>query len=85
VVAHPICEAVVPQGGGPIFIIFCIHIYDNVNRFLRPIFQFMAPLPSICLFMIFLFTFYANDLLIYALSRLLNPACIGFLPFKPYV
>jgi hypothetical protein len=27
-------------------------------------FQFMALLPSICLFMIFLFKFYANDLLI---------------------
>jgi ABC-type nitrate/sulfonate/bicarbonate transport system permease component len=64
VVAHPRCEAAVPQGGCPIFMLFCIHIYANVNRFLRPIFQFMAPLPSIYLFMIFLFTFYANDLLI---------------------
>jgi ABC-type nitrate/sulfonate/bicarbonate transport system permease component len=44
--------------------LFCIHIYANVNGFLRPIFQFMDPLPSICLFMIFLLIFYANDLLI---------------------
>jgi hypothetical protein len=64
VVAHPRCEATVPQGGSPIFMLFCIHIYANVNEFLRPIFQFMAPLSSICLFMIFLFTFYANGLLI---------------------
>jgi ABC-type nitrate/sulfonate/bicarbonate transport system permease component len=64
VVAHPRCEAAVLPGGGPIIMLFCIHIYANVNRFLRPIFQFMAPLPSICLFMIFLFTFYANGLLI---------------------
>jgi hypothetical protein len=45
----------------------------------------MAPLPSICLFMIFLFTFYANDLLILCIISLLNPVCIGFLPFIPYV
>jgi ABC-type nitrate/sulfonate/bicarbonate transport system permease component len=64
VVAHPRCEAAVPLDGGPIFMLFCIYIYANVNRFLRPIFQFMAPLPSICLFIIFLFTFYANDSLI---------------------
>jgi ABC-type nitrate/sulfonate/bicarbonate transport system permease component len=62
--AHPKCEAVVPQGGVPICMLFCIHIYANVNRFLQPIFQFMAPLSSICLFMIFLFIFDANDLLI---------------------
>jgi ABC-type nitrate/sulfonate/bicarbonate transport system permease component len=63
-VAHPRCEAPVPQGGDPIFMLFCVDIYANVNRVLRPIFQFMAPLPSICVFMIFLFIFYANDLLI---------------------
>jgi hypothetical protein len=63
-VAHPRCEASVPQGGDPIFLLFCIHIYANVNRVLRPIFQFMALLPSICAFMIFLFIFYTNDLLI---------------------
>jgi hypothetical protein len=64
VVVHPRCEVAVSQGGGPIFMLFCIYIYANVNRFLRPIFQFVAPLPSICLFMIFLLTFYVNDLLI---------------------
>lgn len=84
-VAHPRCEASVPQAGDPIFMLFCIHIYTNVNRILRPIFQFMAPLQSISLFMIFLFIFYANDLLFYALTRSLNLVCIGFLPFMPYV
>jgi hypothetical protein len=64
VVAHPRCEAPVPQGGDPIFMLFCIHIYVNVNRVLQPIFQFMASIPSIYLFMIFLFIFYANGLLI---------------------
>jgi hypothetical protein len=64
VVAHPRCEVAVSQRGGPIFMLFCIHIYVNVNRFLRPIFQFMAPLPYICLFIILLFTFFANNLLI---------------------
>jgi hypothetical protein len=29
---------------GPIFMIFCIHIYVKLNRFLRHIFQLMAPL-----------------------------------------
>jgi hypothetical protein len=50
--------------GDPIFMLFCIHIYVNVNRVLRPIFYFMASLPSIYLIMIFLFIVYANDLLI---------------------
>jgi hypothetical protein len=30
-----------------VFMIFCLHIYFNINRFLRYIFQFMTLLPSI--------------------------------------
>jgi hypothetical protein len=33
-VAHPRCEALVPQDDDPIFMLFCIHIYANVNRIL---------------------------------------------------
>jgi hypothetical protein len=35
--------------------------------------------------MIFLFTFYANDLLILFITLLLNLVCIGFIPFTAYV
>jgi hypothetical protein len=38
----------------------CIHIHSNINRFLQHRFQFMALVSIYCLFMIFLFTFYAN-------------------------
>jgi hypothetical protein len=54
VVAHPRCEAAVPWGSGPVFMLFCIHIYANVNRFLGHIFQFKALLPSIRLYDIFI-------------------------------
>jgi hypothetical protein len=48
-VPEVLAAAMAPLGASdnPIFMLLCIHIYVNVNRFLRHIFQFMAPLPSI--------------------------------------
>jgi hypothetical protein len=50
-------------GGDPILCYF-VYIFMSMSIGFYDIFQFMAPLPSIYVFMIFLFAFYANDLLI---------------------
>jgi hypothetical protein len=60
--ADPRGKTTTPLGvsDGHVFMLLCVHIFVNVNRFLRHTFQLMA-LPSIyCMFMILLFTFYAN-------------------------
>jgi hypothetical protein len=44
-VAHPRCEALVPQDGDPIFMLFCIHIYVNVNRIFYTILK--APVSTV--------------------------------------
>jgi hypothetical protein len=72
----------------PIFMIFCIHIYANVNRFLWYIFRFMAPLLSIvCLW--YLYSHFTQMIYwFYTLSRYLISVywvptvytiCIGYL------
>jgi hypothetical protein len=43
-----------------VFMLLCVHIFVNVNRFLRHTFQLMAPPSIYCMFMILLFTFYTN-------------------------
>jgi hypothetical protein len=62
-----------------VFMLLGVHIYANVNRFLRHTFQFMAPLSIYCQFKIFSFIFYANVYWFYwfyALYCYLTPMCI---------
>jgi hypothetical protein len=44
---------------GPVLMLFCIHIYANVNRFYDTFSVHGSP-SLFCMFMIFLFTFYVN-------------------------
>jgi hypothetical protein len=54
-----------------IFMLLCIYIYVNINRFYDIISVYSFP-SIYCLFMIFLFTFYSKVYYIYALSRYLT-------------
>jgi hypothetical protein len=79
--------AATPLGASsdPIFMLLCIHIYANVNRYFTTYISVHGSPSMNCLFMIFLFTFYANVYRFYALSCYLTKRVYGVPTIYTYI